>query len=141
LQASLPKETLHGLPGVKTVLVVDSDLGFAFWLGHALDQAGHYALPAFSPAGASRLLTELGLPPDLVIINATLPNAASFIADLRLSQPALKVVAVVDTPGDPSPAFLQANLVEHKPAAIDERVRREWVDMVRMILSIQPTPG
>jgi hypothetical protein len=27
------------------VMIVDSDLGFAFWLGQALDYAGYQALP------------------------------------------------------------------------------------------------
>lgn len=122
---------------MKTVLVVDNDLGFAFWLGHALDEAGYYALPAVSVAGASRVLTELGLAAELVVINAALPNAAIFIADLRLSQPMLKVVAVLDDPEASPPAFFQANLVEHKPITIDEGVRRDWVEMVRMILAAQ----
>jgi hypothetical protein len=124
---------------VKTVLVVDNDLGFAFWLGHALDEAGHYALPAFSAAGASRLLTELGLLPDLIIINAALPSASSFVTDLRLSNPGLKVIAILDDPAALPPAFLQANLVEHKPASIDESAKRDWVETVRVIVSTQAT--
>jgi hypothetical protein len=120
---------------VKTVIVVDSDLGFVFWLGHALDQAGHYALPAASAAGASRVLSELGLTADLVVINAALPNASSFVADLRLAQPALKVVAIVDDPEATPPAFLQANLVERKPVSMDDATRRDWVDTVGLILS------
>ena len=92
-------------------------------------------MPAVSAAGASRVLAELGLAPDLVIINAALHDAGSFVADLRLSQPALKVVAVLDDPDAAPPSFLQANLVEHKPVSIDDTARRDWVETVRMILS------
>ncbi|HXK01337.1 MAG TPA: hypothetical protein VMS37_02980 [Verrucomicrobiae bacterium] len=133
--ASGPLQLLDTNIDVKTVLIVDNDLGFAFWLGHALDQAGFYALPAVSASGASKLLTELGLNADLVVINANLPDAASFIADLRLAQPALKVVTVVDDIEEPPPVFLQANLVEQKPIATDENARHDWVETIRMILS------
>lgn len=120
---------------VKTVLIVDNDLGFAFWLGNALDRAGFYALPAVSASGASKLLTELAVVPDLVVINASLSDAASFIADLRLTEPRLKVITVVDDPEERPPVFLQANLVEQKPLVTDEMAREDWVETVRMILS------
>ncbi|HTS63871.1 MAG TPA: hypothetical protein VMH28_17735 [Candidatus Acidoferrales bacterium] len=120
---------------MKTVLIVDNDLGFAFWLGNALDRAGFYALPAVSASGASKLLTELAVVPDLVVINASLSDAASFIADLRLTEPRLKVITVVDDPEERPPVFLQANLVEQKPLVTDEMAREDWVETVRMILS------
>ena len=122
---------------VKTILIVDSDLGFAFWLGHALDEAGYYALPAINAAGASKLLAELGLTADLVVINAALPDAGAFIADLRLTQKDVRVIAVLDDPYAAPPAFMQANLVEHKPLSADEMSRRAWVDTVRMILDAE----
>jgi hypothetical protein len=125
----------YTLIDVKTVLIVDNDLGFAFWLGHALDQAGFYALPAVSASGASKLLAELGMSPDLVVINAALPDAASFVADLRLGRTGLKVITVVDDPEEPPPVFLQANLVEHKPPVTDESAREDWVETIRMILA------
>ena len=31
---------------MRTILIVDSDLGFVFWLGRALHDAGYEALPA-----------------------------------------------------------------------------------------------
>jgi len=126
---------------VKTVIIVDADLGFAFWLGHVLDQAGYYALPALSAGGASRLLTELGLTVDLIVINAEVGDAKSFIADSRLANPNLRVIAVLENPEASLPAFLQANLIEHKPAVIDDAARRTWVDTVQLVLSTRTEVG
>ena len=135
MQCFGPLQLQYAYIQVKTVLIVDSDLGFAFWLGHALDQAGFYALPAVSASGASKLLTELGMSADVVVINAAVPDAASFIADMRLGQPALKVITVVDDPDERPPVFLQANLVEQKPRVTDETAREDWVEIIRMILA------
>jgi hypothetical protein len=46
---------------VKTVLLVDSDLGSVFWLGHALDSAGYEALPAKVFQDAIALLVQYRL--------------------------------------------------------------------------------
>ena len=50
---------------MKTVLVIDSDLGFVFWLGRGLDQAGYPSFPAKSVPNAKTLLNELKIAVDL----------------------------------------------------------------------------
>src|SRR5450432_1014608 len=119
----------------RTVIIIDSDLGFAFWLGHALDRAGQDSLPAASVAGAKSLLAELGVVVDLVVINAGALDAASFVADLRTTQPRCKVIALVDDPDNPPTDFPLADLVEHKPMPIDESSRAGWIDTVRIFPS------
>ena len=63
---------------VKTVLLVDDNLGFAFWLGQALDRAGYETWPARSVPAAESLLEEVPLAVDLLVINASLPRAPAF---------------------------------------------------------------
>jgi len=117
---------------VKTVLLVDSDLGFAFWLGHALDQAGYEALPARTVADALKLLAELQVTVDLVIVNVAIPATDSLIAALRADQPLLKVIAVYDAPSLGGP-FAGADAVRAKPSIVDENTRTEWVEAVKTV--------
>lgn len=81
--------------GAAALLIVDSDLSFAFWLGHTLDQAGYVSLPAQSTSSAAELLflNDLGL--EVVVIDSTLPDAAAFVSSLRRAFPRIKTVATV----------------------------------------------
>ena len=119
----------------KTVVIVENDLGFAFWLGHTLDGAGYNALPAVSVAAANSLVAELGIVVDLVVINADVADSASFISNLRAVRPACRVIALMDDPDDPPPFFPYVDLVEYRPAFVDGRVQSDWLDTVRLVLS------
>ena len=87
-------ETSHS--AVKTVLVIDDDLGFLFWIGKTLEHAEYNVIPAVSTAKAHSLLSALALAPDLLIINPVLPDSADFIDILRRDSPGLRVMAAVD---------------------------------------------
>ena len=119
---------------MKTILVIDNDLGFAFWLGHALDQAGFEALPARSVPDAVKLLQELNVAVDLVMINASLPGAASFLTELRLAQTPFKVIALYDSPQTTTPV-LEADATCWKTESVDELARLEWIQTVRAVLT------
>ena len=119
----------------KTVIIVENDLGFAFWLGHTLDGAGYNALPAVSVAAANSLVAELGIVVDLVVINAGVADSASFISNLRTVRPACRVIVLMDDPDDPPPLFPYVDLVEYRPAFVDGRVQSDWLDTVRLVLS------
>jgi hypothetical protein len=67
----------------KTVLIVDEDLGFVFWLGRLLTETGYQAWPARSGVEAAVLLSEIGLRPDLLVINPDSEGAAAFVEDQR----------------------------------------------------------
>jgi DNA-binding response OmpR family regulator len=118
---------------VKTVLIVDPDLGFAFWLGHTLDQVGFDALPARSVPDAVQLLEELNAAVDLLLLNTALPDAASFVADLRLRQRPFKVIAIHDRPETSEP-FVQADATRFKTEAVDEVARQDWIQTVKAML-------
>lgn len=111
---------------VATVLIIDDDVGFAFWLGQALDEAGYKALPAKGVSDAVDLLSEYKLEVDLLIINPALPGAVDLIPDLRRSQARLKVIASIEgaeqtfkVPG------VDRSLL--KPVGVDETVRLNWL--------------
>jgi hypothetical protein len=119
---------------VRRLLVIDHDLLFAFWLGRALDQAGYDSFPAASVENARRLLAELKIVVDLVIISAYIPDANSFLTELRQAQCGLAVVAVLDKPAGGSFIFPNADLVEYKPVDLDDDARKDWVETVGTVL-------
>jgi len=118
---------------VKTVLIVDPDFGFAFWLGHTFDEAGCEALPARSVLDAVQLLEELNVAVDLLLLNTALPDAASFVSDLRLRQRPFKVIAIHDRP-ETSELFVEADATRFKTEAVDEVARQDWIQTVKAML-------
>ena len=111
---------------MKTVLVVDSDVGFVFWLGHGLDQNRYAVLPAASVPNARTLLDELGNAVDLVVVNPALPDAADFVGTLRGRNPRLKIVLVNDAAAEPAviPSF---DLQCQKPTVIDDSAQQDLI--------------
>src|ERR1039458_10630852 len=81
---------------LKTVLIVADDLGFAFWLGQALDRVGCQTWPARSVAAAESLVAELKLSVDLLVITASLYQAPVFATRLSRGTEDFKVIAVYD---------------------------------------------
>ncbi len=112
------------------ILLVDSDLGFTFWLGQLLDQAGYEAFPAKSVADAIQLLDQLRFEIDLLVINPALEGAASFAAVLRQSQPQIKMVAVHEP--EVIGRWPEMDASHPKPSRSDEAARAEWLSLIRM---------
>ena len=120
---------------MKTVLIIDTDLRFAFWLGRGLDQAGYLALPASNVTSAKRLVAEMSATVDLVVISAAMPDSDSFLADLSRARSGLTVIAVLDEPGPNRIVLPKADLLEYKPVDLSEDAKREWVGVVELALA------
>jgi len=118
---------------VNTVLIVATDLGFALWLGQALDQAGYNALPAVSATGAMAVVAHLGVKVDLVVIEATMTDADCLLSFLRRDRPRLTVIALLDESKDGRIAIPKADLAEYKPAYINDDARRDWLSTVHTV--------
>jgi DNA-binding response OmpR family regulator len=118
---------------MNTVLVVDSDVGFVFWLGQALDQNRYGVLPAANVPNARTLLDELGITVDLAVVNPALPDAANFVQALRGRNPCLKVVLVTDATAETAqiPSF---DLQCQKPAVTDDSTQRDLIAKIRKVL-------
>ena len=130
-----PKSDKHAL--VNNILLVDSDLGFIFWLGQILDEAGYEAVPAKSVSDGIKLLAEISIPIHLLILDPALPAAASLISILRQKEPNLKVIAV------PKSQTVAGNLagvdiIQVKTCAVDRIARDEWVKVVQEALIQSP---
>jgi hypothetical protein len=119
---------------VKTILLVDSDLGFAFWLGHALDQAGYDALPARSAADGLSLVRELNVSVDLLVVRASLPSVGTLVSDLRKEFDShVRVIAIVEA-GTSVEAHPWADVESVRPEVADESSRIALVHTVRMVM-------
>ena len=123
---------------MKTVLIVDDDLGFAFWLGQALDRTGYETWPARSVSAAESLLSEVRLVVDLLVINASLPRARAFAAHVGRSRADFNVIAICEGSGDVQ-TFFEASAVHKKPEAINAATESEWVQIVRDVQMAEVT--
>jgi hypothetical protein len=95
------------LPNVNTpVLVIDGDLGFAFWLTKALDCAGYQAFPAKTAQDASILLSEIPMNLGLLVLTGTPPEADSFLTHLRRQHRDLRVICLLEDDEAGEPPFL-----------------------------------
>jgi hypothetical protein len=122
----------------RTVLILDAEVAFAFWLGQALIQAGYDAFPAKSCEEASELLGRLNVGIDLLVLNFRLGGARDFAAALRRSQSQLKVLAAVEDEEEPSAIFPEADATKKKPSLILDDSRIEWltIEWLRTIESL-----
>jgi len=118
---------------VKTVLIVDADLGFVFWLGQVLRVAGYAVLPAQSVPGAAALLAECNLAVDVLIVEPSLPGASDLVAALRHDRENVKVVAVSEGAA-PDGSQLEADAACEKPVETSEECLFEWTRMMRRTL-------
>src|SRR5689334_14341405 len=105
--------------GVKTVLIVDDDLGFVFWVGQALDRVGYNALPAKGIAEAKALTESFRVRVDLLMIGAALPDAAALSAELLNSHTGMKVLGLIETGEQPPESFPGAIAWQCKPDSRD----------------------
>jgi DNA-binding response OmpR family regulator len=117
-----------------TILIIDSDLGSVFWLGHLLDSSGCESLPAKSLSDAKALLDDLKITVDLLILRCSIPGAAAFADDLRWSQGHLKTIGLLAdderiSEGEPRmDAWLQ------KPLQTDDASKSDYLDLINWAL-------
>jgi len=116
-----------------TVLIVDQDLGFVFWLGEIFTELGCPAVPALDCKQAVSITRKLNLAIDLVVVNAWLPGVSKMMEKLSCAGRPLKVVVIhegnVETISKlPADAILEK---PPRPAAIS---REGWLNRVRDIL-------
>jgi len=117
----------------RTVLLVDPDLGFTFWLGQTLDAAGFCAIPAINTRGATELIEDHRLGVDILVIDPLLDDALVFLSWLTQKRPELKTIAVL--PGDAPnclgmPGF---EAVMHKPLCLSKTASTQCLNVVQSL--------
>lgn len=116
---------------MKTILIVDRDLGFVFWLGQILDAAGYVAVPAKGVVDAAEIVATLRLPVDVLIAPPAERGIREFVEKLRFSSADLQVVALA-TEEDPAWAMPPPGAAwKRRPRRRDEATKSEWLDLLR----------
>jgi len=120
------------------VLIVDSDLGFAFWLGQALDYAGYLALPAKNVADALALLSGVDLDLRLLILGSPQNGAESLVNFCRDKHRDLRIMRLREERNHPAP---QVSCVEgewRKPVERNAGDRMELMYAIYCLLAPEP---
>ena len=121
---------------MKTVLIIDSDLGFVFWLGRILADAGCQPLAARDASEAGALLGQLNAEIDLLILNPSLAGADDFANALRRSRRNVRILVALSDADQPAGQVQSADIVARKPRQLDGAACTVWVGMVKQVLGI-----
>ena len=116
---------------LKTILIVDRDLGFVFWLGQILDENGYVAVPAKGVTDAAEIVVTLRLPVDLLIAPPDEHGLNELVEKLRLASPYLQVVALASEEDQAWAMPPPGAVWKRKPQHRDEAARSEWLNLIR----------
>lgn len=115
---------------MKNILIVDSNLGFIFWLGRILVRAGYQPWPACSPSEAISMAGHKALAQlDFLIVNTSLPGVSKLISHFRRTQGHLQVVAL-GPQGKTLPGVIAW---QPTPGLNDDSARKEWVRAIKRL--------
>lgn len=115
-----------------TVLIVDKDFGFAFWLAEIFTELGCHPVPGLDCQKAVSLATELTLKVNVVVVNPAMPGISKMMQSLSRLYPSVKVVAVVDDKVDT--VHIEAHAMLKRPSGLMPISRQEWIRRVRQAL-------
>jgi DNA-binding response OmpR family regulator len=116
-----------------TVLIVDDDLGFVWWLGEIFHELGCRAVPAMNCREALCLAESSKLAVDLIVVNPGLQGVPEMVKTLRRVRSA-KVVAIPQLRALPKPGG-EANTVLDRPSTGETISRSKWIRKVRGVLA------
>lgn len=122
-----------GQPAPPTVLIVDEDLGFLFWLEDLFHQAGYRAVPALNCRQALALTRKLQLHVDVVAVYEGLPGVSEMIGTLNGAHRPLKIVAIRN-PGTVGSADFPAHASLDRPSGWEPISRPDWLKKILSVL-------
>lgn len=123
----------------RTVLILDGDLAFVFWLGQTLHEAGHLAYPAKSGKDGTALVNRLKLKVDLLVVGHGPAGVVELAKVLRRSQHRLKVLAAVAAGEDPGSIIQGADAILYKPSTVSTASTIEWLHAIEGLWSNERT--
>ena len=121
---------------MKSILIVDQDLGFVVWLAWALNEAGYQTVPATGSSDAVAMLAEITVPIDLAIVNPAVAGVDNLIPILRRQQKPMHIIAAVECPGALLGSRLEPDAYLQKPSIPDERAKMEWLELIQNVLAV-----
>jgi len=124
-------------PGALTILIVDNDVGFLWWLGELFTQTGYSAIPALNCNQAIAAIKKFSLKVDLLFVNPILTGVVGFVQSLQGSRRHLRVVLIQEgsptSSGPASPGFrYDATLT--RPSGWEPISREDWLQKLRTLV-------
>jgi hypothetical protein len=116
------------------VLIVDRDLGFLFWLGQLLADAGYETLPAVSCAEALFHIKTFGVGIDDVIVEEDLPGASEMLQELARVNGSLRII-FIGNPAIHIPATIPADMTIQRPRSGEPLSPEKWLMRLETVLS------
>ena len=124
-----------------STLIIDGNLGFAFWLAKVLDGAGHQAFPARSEADAVKLLANIEMNLQLLILVGSPADANTLVATLRGRYKDIRVLHLLEAHEAPGESMLGVDLELTKPEGKTENDQAEFLLIIERMLTSIPTTG
>lgn len=123
---------MNETPAGPTVLVVDEDVGFIWWLAELLAEVGYRSIPALGCRQALALMKGTGSAVEIALINPRLRGAARLVLVLRHYR--ISKIVLIQEPGVPHLAMEGALSSIEKPAGSAPVSRVEWRQKVQRLL-------
>ena len=112
-----------------TILILDDDLGFAMWLGRALNDSGFPALPACTSEEVLAMVSEGHFEAiDLVIVNFEVDGSQQLLDTLAVYSRGFKVIGIDGSGARAVEATLQRPMGQTPPSA------EQYLQIVRGVL-------
>lgn len=105
-----------------------------FWLGHLLDAAAFLALPAKSVLDATRLLMQLNVTVDVLVINLALPGGVEFTSSLQHSNRDIRVIGVLNDSVEMA-NIPRVNAILFKNSVLNEAAKMDWLQCIQAVLT------
>jgi len=116
-----------------SILIIDDDLGFVFWLGQLFNEIGYRTIPALNPKDALALAGDLNRGVDLLVANPGLRGTAGLIRILsRVKRP--KIILIVDAAATVNPR-LRGDAILDRPSGWGPVSQPEWRQKISRILT------
>ena len=119
-------------PRGPTILIVDEDVGFVWWLGELFSEFGYRSIPALSCRQALSLVRQNPTPVQLLVIDPSLRGVARLIQVLRSMQPP-KIVLIQESGLREIPGLGVVAALE-RPSGWAPLSRAEWRQRVQRLL-------
>ncbi len=119
--------------GPHTVLIVDDDVAFVWWLGETFTEADYQPVPALNSTEARSLIDSLDAKVNVLVVNPALPAVAALVESLESADRDLKVVLIQDGRTSKAPRFrYDATLA--RPRGWEPVSREDWLRKLRTLL-------
>ena len=119
-------------PRGPTILIVDEDVGFVWWLGELFSEFGYRSIPALSARQALSLARKNITDVHLLVIDPSLRGVSRLIQVLRSIHPP-KVVLIQESGVGEIPGFGVVATLE-RPSGWAPLSRAEWRQKVQRLL-------